>query len=156
LIDDFHKFMVISVLSLYFSTCYPLFTRVVFIIDIEPNRPCQAEGVNEKDQADGNQQPKGSSRAPAQQPVKKGDKANAKEGGKDVGDKHGAKVVTRLWHKIHIAMRAVPMHVKGFLHTEGARLKQIAFVAFGAFEPKGAIYFIAFPENTHFNARFNR
>ena len=71
-------------------------------------------------------------------------KNEAKKGGDDVGNEHGAIVKSRAEEVFLPTGRALLGHVEGFLKRESARFKQVALVAFGAFQVENAVRFRAF------------
>ena len=132
----------------------PGFLRIIFKIDIQPNRACQAEEVHKEDSTDGNQRPEGSGSAPPEDPVYEQDEQDTEPGGKNIGDEHGAEIKPWFWHKVLLTMRALIFHIEGLIKAERAGIEQIFFVALGAFQAKDTVAFCSFFENAHVNYKF--
>ena len=115
--------------------------RVVFEVDIQPDRPRQAENVYEEDGADGDQGAEGGGSAPTQYPVQEQHEQDAEPCGKNVGDEHGPEVKPGLRHKVLAAVGAGILHVERLVEAEGTRVKKVFFVALRAFQAEDAVGF---------------
>ena len=129
-------------------------TGVVFKVDVQPDRTRQAEDVNKKQGADGDQCSEGGRRAPSQHPVQEENEEDAEPCRKDVGDEHGAVVKAGFRHKILPAVGAFSLHVKGFVKAEGSRFEEVLLMALGTFHTEDAVGFRPFSENAHVYYQF--
>jgi len=120
------------------------FGGVVPEVNVEPDSPRQPENINEKNDAKDNQQSKRSHCAPPQYPMKNSNKGDAEPAHKNVGNKHGAIIKSRLRHEILTTMVATGFHVERALKGERAGVEQVGRVASRTFKLKYAVCFAAF------------
>lgn len=119
---------------------------VVFYVEVDPHQPGNAEDVHKIDCDKYTQQAEGNGLAPAQKPVEKRDKEQAKPPRPDVGDEHRAVVIAGFGKIVEVALGASLEHVEGLFERPAPGFERFAIVAAGALEVKNTVTLGAFLE----------
>jgi hypothetical protein len=118
--------------------------RIKTHIDIDPHQAGNPEDVHEINYHKANQHcPSGILRKP-ESPEKNTHKQEAKPGGPNIGNKHGAEIIPRLGVIVQIAFGATLPHIERFFKRPTARFKHGFFLTAWALQVKNTVGFAPF------------